>query len=71
MNYKQNETKYRILPRERFGSDRKFHNLVDLLEQQIHNDHFTPTEVQEAAILAVIHYNLRIQNKPILYNLSD
>jgi hypothetical protein len=59
MSEEQQYHTYRIPPEERYMRDPQFKQLVDLLEMQIHQAQFTPTELREAAILATIKYECR------------
>lgn len=45
-----------MTPAKRYQTDPEYHLLVDSLEDQIHRARFTPTELQEACILACINY---------------
>ena len=44
---------------ERYLRDPAFHQLVDLIEQWVATQQYTPTEVREAAMLAALHYEYR------------
>jgi hypothetical protein len=46
----------RLTPAERFNRDPNFNRLVSMLEMAIHHCEYTPTEIREAAMLAVIRY---------------
>lgn len=45
-------------PREKYQNDPQFRMLVDILESQIHQANFTPSELREAAMLASINYEM-------------
>lgn len=47
-----------VTPEQRYCHDATFKMLVDLLEQQIHNAQYTPSEIRAAAMLAAIHYEI-------------
>lgn len=51
------------LPRsieQRYREDNEFHYLVDMLCSLISRAKYTPTEIREAALLAMIHYERQI-----------
>jgi len=45
-----------MAPEDRYRHDPVFRRLVDILELQIREAQYTPSELREAAILAAIHY---------------
>lgn len=45
-----------MTPQDRYHRDPMFRHLVDVLEHQIREAHYTPTEIREAAMLAQIRY---------------
>jgi hypothetical protein len=57
----------RMSPEERYLHDPQFKRLVDMLEKQIHECQYTPTELREAAILAAIHYENKRMAPPSWY----
>ena len=50
------------MPQDRYLHDNEFHLMVDFLEALILDEQYTPSELREAVILAVTHYN----NKTII-----
>lgn len=53
-----------MTPDERYQRDPLFHTIVDVLEYYIHEAQFSGTELREAAILALIHYEARRMPAP-------
>jgi len=51
-------------PRDKYLNDAAYKRLVDVLICEIHDCHFTPSEIREAAILASIIYEER---NPFVY----
>lgn len=52
--------------RDKYLNDPQFRSLVDMMENYIHNVHFTPSEMREAAVMASINYEMRhIRNMTI------
>ena len=45
--------------RERYESDAHYRQLTDSIESMLHQAHFTPSEVREAAMQACINYEMR------------
>ena len=46
-------------PRERYCNDANFHSFVEIILKYVEGGRFTPTEMQEAVLLAHIIYNGR------------
>jgi hypothetical protein len=44
---------------KRYLNDPMFHQLVDMMEAQVHAGNFAPSEMREAAVLASIHHEER------------
>ena len=44
-------------PQDRYLQDNGFHLMVNYLEALILDERYTPSELREAIILAVVHYN--------------
>ena len=55
---------------ERYMRDPEFHNLVDTIFGLIHNKTFTPTEVREAAMLAILKEE-RENPRPVMIPIKD
>jgi hypothetical protein len=49
----------RLSPEERYKRDPTFATLVTVLEMQLHQGNYTPTELREACILAAIRQEER------------
>lgn len=54
---------------QRYREDSEFHYLVDMLHSLIKKAQYTPTEIREAALLAMIHYE-QYSNRPIIVDLE-
>jgi hypothetical protein len=54
-----------LSPDERYLRDPMFRALVDVLEAQIHNAQYTPSELREAVILAATRYEMRRPPRPM------
>lgn len=52
---------------DRYNSDPSYKRMVDILEYEIHNHRFTPSELREAAILACVNY----ENKRVHHHMID
>ena len=50
---------FATLPEQVYRNDPSFRAIVDMLESMIHQAQFSPHEVRSAAMLAVIHYEMR------------
>lgn len=46
-------------PEEKYMQDPEYHLLVDMLENFIHRNQYTPSEIREAAMFACIRYEMR------------
>ena len=53
-------------PQQKYLNDPNYHMLCDILENNIRQAQFTPSEVRECAVLACIHYEERQLRKNIL-----
>lgn len=54
-------------PRQRCENDPAYRQLVQFLEDQIHQANYTPSELREAVILACINYEQRnVRNNTII-----
>lgn len=54
-----------LYPNDKYLSDPKFQMLVDYMHHMIKRAEFTPTEIREAAMLAMIKYDLE-NPRPVL-----
>ena len=46
-------------PEDRYRRDVSFRTMVDFIEDIINRCEYSPTEIREAAMLAVVHHELR------------
>jgi hypothetical protein len=59
-----------MTPDERYQHDPVFRQMVDLLEIQIREATYTPSELRQAVILAAIHYEQTRMPGPIFLDLD-
>jgi hypothetical protein len=50
----------------RYMNDVQFRMLVDYMEGMIHQLHYTPSEMRDAALLASINYEMRRPNRTLI-----
>ena len=51
---------------QKYLNDPQFHQLVNMLENLIHQAQFTPSELREAAVFAAIRYEMNRPVRPIM-----
>lgn len=47
-------------PQARYHREPGFRTLVDMMEHMVHSSRYSPSELREAAVLASIHYEMRV-----------
>ena len=55
---------------QRYKNDIRFHTMVDMMEQQIAECLYTPSEIREAAVLASIHFEMNRTSRIVLFDLE-
>ena len=54
-------------PEQKYMHDIEYHFLVDLLENFIRRNQYTPSEIREAAMFACIKYEMNQPNRTIKF----
>lgn len=62
---------YDQTPQGRYNRDPAFRTLVDSLEKSVWECLYTPTELREAALLAVIHYEQKQVRSPFVVDFRE
>ena len=53
-------------PEEKYLHDPQYRQIVDKIENLLHQEQFTPSEIREMAMLACIRYEMRRPPRPIM-----
>lgn len=55
-------------PEEKYMYDANYRMLIDILENFIHLNQYTPSEIREASLFACIRYEMRRPMPPIMFS---